>query len=95
MSNVLIHKANELKPQTRAALEAELGRSLKDDEDVSIMAFSTHESPVGEARREAGQKLEEYLKRIDGQTTRHQDDASEELLNEALKKALPGYREHE
>lgn len=72
-----------------------MGRSLEDDEDVSIMAFSTHESPVGEARREAGQKLEEYLKRIDGQTTRHQDDASEELLNEALKKVRPGYREHE
>ncbi len=37
MSNVLIHKARELKPQTRAAVEAELGRSLKDDEDVSII----------------------------------------------------------
>lgn len=65
MPNVLIHKANELKPQTRAAVEAELGRPLRDDEDVSIMAFETHEAPTGEARQEAGQKLEAHLKRMD------------------------------
>ncbi len=42
-----------MKPQMRAALEAELGRSLRDDEEVSIMAFEPHEAPTGEARRDA------------------------------------------
>jgi len=32
MSNILRHKASELSPATPAALEAELGRSLGDDE---------------------------------------------------------------
>jgi hypothetical protein len=95
VSNVLIHKANELKPQTRAAVEAELGRSLRDDEDVSIMAFPRHDAPTGDARREASQKLEAYLKRIDGQSAKRSDEETETALSEALKNARPGYREHE
>ena len=95
MPNVLIHKANELKPQTRAAVEAELGRSLRDDEDVSIMAFSMHDSPTGEARREAGQKLEAHLKRMDSQAAKVSDEEAEVALNEALKNVRPGYREQE
>ncbi len=95
MSNVLIHKARELKPQTRAAVEAELGRSLKDDEDVSIMAFEAHEAPAGEARSRAGQKLETYFKRIDKQTATVTEEDAESALQEALKKARPGYREEE
>ena len=43
MSNILIHKASELRPATPAALEAELGRSLGDDKDVSVMAFPAHD----------------------------------------------------
>ena len=95
MANVLIHKAKELKPQTRAAVEAELGRSLKDDEDVSIMAFSMHDAPTGEFRREASERLEAHLKRVDGQTVKVSDEEGEESLNEALRKARPSYRERE
>lgn len=93
MPNVLIHKANELKPETRAAVEAELGRSLADDEDVSIMAFSTHDAPSGEARAKAGERLQTYFKRIDSKSANVPDQ--EVALNEALKKVRPGYREHE
>jgi hypothetical protein len=95
MPDVLIHKARELKPQLRAAVEAELGRSLKDDEDVSIMAFATHEAPTGEARSRAGQKLETYFKKIDKQTANVTDEEAEAALQEALKQVRPGYREGE
>jgi len=47
MPNVLIHKASELKAETRVVLEAELGRPLQDDEEVSIMAFAPHPAPAG------------------------------------------------
>jgi len=93
--NILIHKANELKPQTRAAVEAELGRSLKDDEDVSIMAFSMHDAPSGEARTEATQRLKTHLDRVDSQTSKVSDREKEEALTEALRKARPSYREQE
>lgn len=95
MANVLIHKANELRPQTRAAVEAELGRSLKDDEAVSIMAFSMHEAPSGEARRKAAQKLQSHLQRTDKRTGKMNEKQTEAALQEALKDARPSYRERE
>jgi hypothetical protein len=95
MANVSIHKASELRPQTRAAVEAELGRSLQDDEEVSIMAFAPHEAPTGEARREAGHKLQEHLNRIDQKTKGVPEEEIEEALNEALRNVRPGYRERE
>jgi hypothetical protein len=95
VSNVLVHKANELKPQTRAVVEAELGRALSDDEDVSIMAFSLHNAPSGEARREAGQKLQAHLKEVDSQTANVSEEEADAALNEALRSVRPGYRERE
>jgi hypothetical protein len=95
MPNVLIHKAKELKPQTRAAVEAELGRSLKDDEDVSIMAFATHEAPVGDARARASEKLESHFKKIDKKTANVAEQDAEAALQEALRNVRPGYREEE
>lgn len=93
MSNILIHKASELKPATRAALEVELGRSLGDDEDVSIMAFAAHDPPVDEARVEAGRKLEAYFARIDGYKADAPHEETDAALDAALKKARPGYHE--
>ena len=95
MPNILIHKASELKPQTRAAVEAELGRSLQDDEEVSIMAFVPHEAPTGEARREVGRKLQEHLNRIDQKTKGLPEEEMDQALNEALRSVRPGYRERE
>ena len=43
MPDVAIHKADELAPSTRAAVEAELGRTLRGDEEVTIMVFSPHD----------------------------------------------------
>src|SRR5439155_10553223 len=65
MLSVLIHKVSEMKPQIRAAVEAELGRSLRDDEEVSIMAFEPHSAPTGESRRDAARALQEHFNRID------------------------------
>jgi hypothetical protein len=62
MPNVLIHKASELRPETRAAVEAELGRSLQDGEEVSIMAFVT--PPTGQARAEAARALRQRLRHV-------------------------------
>ena len=93
MLNILINKASELRPATRAALEAELGRSLGDDEDVSIMAFAAHDPPVGQARMEAGRKLEGYFARIDSRRPDAPDEEADAAVDDALKKARPGYHE--
>jgi hypothetical protein len=93
--SVLIHKANELRPETRVALEAELGRSFQDDEEVSIMAFVSHEAPEGELRREAVRRLGDYLNRIDEKTKGLPEAEMKEALDEAIRSVRPGYRERD
>ena len=93
--SVLIQRASQLRPQTRAALEAELGRRLQDDEEVSIMAFAPHQAPTGEARREAARRLEEHLARIDEKTKSVSEAEIEDALDEAFRSVRPGYRERE
>ena len=95
MANVLIHKASELKAETRVALEAELGRLLQDDEEVSIMAFAPHAAPTGEARTEAGRKLQDHFHRIDQKLKGVPEEETEGALNEAIRNARAGYRERE
>ncbi len=95
MPNVLIHRASELRPETRAALEAELGRSLEDAEEVSIMVFAAHEAPAGQARAEAARRLQEHLNRIDRTTKRVPEQEREDALKASLCNVRPGYREPE
>jgi hypothetical protein len=83
MPNLVIYKARALKPQTRAAVEAELGRSLRDDEDVSIIAFGAHDSPASEACSRTSQKLETYFRRTDKKTASGSDKVSEAALQRA------------
>ena len=93
MQSVLTHKARDLRPQTRAALEAEFGRRFQDDEEVSIMAFSPHEAPAGEARREVVRRLEEHFERMDQKTKDIPEEEIDEILTEAMRSVRPGYRE--
>jgi hypothetical protein len=93
MGNVLIQKVRELRPGTRAALEAELGRSLRDDEEVSIMAFEPHVAPKGKARKQAVRKLKEHLSRIDQRTKGIPAKEMEDALRKAMGSVRPGYRE--
>jgi hypothetical protein len=95
VSSVLINKAGDLKPQTRVALEAELGRRLEDHEEVSIMVFVPHEAPTGKAHREARRRLEEHLHRIDLKTESVPEAEMEAALDEALRSVRPGYCERE
>ena len=89
MPNLVIYKARALKPQTRAAVEAELGRSLRDDEDVSIIAFGAYDSPAREACSRTGQKLETYFRGTDKKTVSGSDKVSEAALQRAPKIVRP------
>lgn len=95
MQNVLVNKAHALRPETRAAIEAELGRVLSDEEEVTIMAFSTHAEPRGRARQSAVRNLQAHLKRIDRRKRKTPAQNAEIAMREALVRARPGYRERE
>jgi hypothetical protein len=64
MENVSINWARDLPASARTAIEKLLGRSLRDDEEVSIMALDPHPAPSGEARRASAERLKGVLDRL-------------------------------
>jgi len=97
MRDALLHKASELKPETRAALECEFGRPLQDDEEVSIVAyppFPTHDSPDEATRQAAAARLQAVFERFDRENTTPPEE-TEQIVLEALRHRKPGYRERE
>lgn len=93
MKDALLHKASELKPETRAALEMELGRPLQDDEGVSILTYPVHDEPQGEDREAAAERLRTYFAEADARGTEPQEEV-EQAIQEAMRVVRPGYREH-
>ena len=76
MSNNALRKARDLSPNVRDALEALLGRTLQEEETVSIQTYPTHEAPTGKERDEAWKRL---LDRIDLTAARVKDVPEAEL----------------
>ena len=76
MSNSALRKARDLSPNVRNALESLLGRSLREEETVSIQTYPTHEAPVGREKEEAWKRL---MVRIDLTATRVPDVPEAEL----------------
>jgi hypothetical protein len=64
MRELSIHRTRDLSPPTKEALEKLLGHSLGDDEEISIWTSRPHAAPVGEARKEAWQRLNQHLDRM-------------------------------
>jgi hypothetical protein len=64
MENVSINWARDLPASARSAIEKLLGRSLRDDEEVSIMALDSHPAPSGEARRASAERLKGALEQL-------------------------------
>ena len=84
MGNIAIHKANELPSDARRVVERVLGRVLEPDEEVSIMAFSPHDAPTGEARQELARLLEDRIARTAESVRDVPDDEQETAIDEAL-----------
>jgi hypothetical protein len=84
MGNIAIHKANDLPADARRVVERVLGRVLEPDEEVSIMAFSPHAAPTGEARQKLARQLEDRITRT-AESVRHvPDDEQETAIDDAV-----------
>ena len=84
MGNIAIHRANELPSDARRVVERVLGRVLESDEEVSIMAFSPHDAPTGEARQQLARQLEDRIART-AESVRHvPDDEQEAAIDDAV-----------
>jgi len=84
MGNIAIHKADELPSEARRVVESVLGRVLKPDEEVSIMAFSPHDAPTGEVRQKLARQLEDRITRTAESVRRVPDVEQEAAIDEAV-----------
>ena len=57
MENIAVNMVSDLSHPVRAAIEDMLGRALRDDEQVSVMAFGAHAAPAGVMRSASADHL--------------------------------------
>ena len=84
MQDVAIHKAQELPPDARRVVESVLGRTLQENEEVSIMALSPHQAPTGETRQALARQLEERMNKTAELVRDVPDDEQEAAIDEAV-----------
>ena len=95
MQQSSLHSARELSPAVRNALEGLLGRSLNDDEAVSVRAYEPHEAPASEYQRTTAWGLRQYFANIDQKLKDVPEDELDEIVDEAIRSVRPGYRPQE
>ena len=88
MRNGALRKVGELPEDTRHAMERIIGRSLREDEAISINVYKP--APSGQARNEASRRL---LERID-KTAQKAQGAPGEEINAAIDEAADHIRHH-
>ena len=94
MSVVLINKATDLDPAKRAAVEALLGRALRDDEEVTIRTSETHPAPAGAVRLEIAERMRAHFEVADSRRIPGTDEEIEKEINESLREVRPSYRDY-
>jgi hypothetical protein len=94
VSVVVIQRANDLSPALRAAVEAQLGRSLRDEEEVTIRTSDTHAAPKGDARREVAERIRAHVELADSRRVPGSDEEIEREINESLREIRPNYRDY-
>jgi hypothetical protein len=88
MANGALHKVTELTSDTRHAMESVIGRSLREDEVITVNVFKP--SPTGQARKEASRRL---LDRID-RTAQKARGIPEGDIDAAIDEAVDHVRHH-
>jgi hypothetical protein len=92
----MMHHVKDLSPEQRVAIESLLGRSVSEDEAVSIKALNPSaivpSRLTEEERKAALEKLDLYFARVDAQRQPVSQEDEEAIIDEALRSARPGYR---
>ncbi len=84
MQNIVIQKVHERSADARQAVERALGRTLLEEEEVSIMAFAPHDAPGGPDRQAFAGKLEQRIRKTANRVKNVPDEQIEEVINEAV-----------
>ena len=93
MQKSAVHKTRDLSPELRLAVETLLGKTLDEDETVTLRAskgYIIKEAPTGKAREESFQRLSEHLDKM----AERVKDVPEEELNTLIDEAVAETRSH-
>jgi mannose/cellobiose epimerase-like protein (N-acyl-D-glucosamine 2-epimerase family) len=89
MENISINLARDLPASARSAVENLLGRSLRDDEEVSVMALDPHPAPSGEARWASADRLRSALDQLALKAQNVANGEVDEAVDEAMNHIRP------
>jgi hypothetical protein len=90
----MIHKAKDLSPEQKVAIESLLGRRVLDDEAISVRAV---EPPAlsEQQKHELAEHLRKYFADVDARRQPGSAEEAEGILTEAIRSSRPGYRPHQ
>ncbi len=88
----MIHKAKDLSPDQKLALEGLLGRAISEQEEISIRTLQPPPGVSPERRREILAALRAYFAQADAQRQPASRGQAEDIINEALRSTRPEYR---
>ena len=89
----MICNATDLSPAQKAALETLLGRPVHDGEAVSVRTFEPAATSQ-QSKIEIANKLRNYFVEVDAARPPVSDEATEDIISEAMRSVRPGYRPH-
>ena len=84
MRNIAVHKVKTLRAEARRVVQSLLGRRLRDDEEVTVMAFPPHPAPTKAVRRMALGRMERVLEKAAGNMKGVPDSSFDTALDEAM-----------
>lgn len=87
----MIHKAKDLSPEQRVAVEGLLGRAIAEQEDISVRALPEAPQLSPERRREIIAGLAVHFAQVDAQRQPASPQEADEIINEALRSTRPNY----
>ena len=90
----MIRIAKELSLDQKAVIESLLGRSVLEDEAISVRAIAPPELS-DQQRQEIAKDLSEYFEKIDVLRSPGTPEHAEEILTEAIRSSRPDYRPHQ
>jgi len=90
----MIRNAKDLSPHQKAAIESLLGRTILEDEEISVRTIQTP-ALSDQRRKELAEELRRYFAEVDARRQSGSAEEAEEILNEAMRSVRPGYRPHQ
>lgn len=87
----MIHKAKDLSPSQKSAVESLLGRPVAAQESISVRALPQTREVSPERRDEIIQRMNQHFSQVDAQRREASPEEAADVLDEALRSARPGY----